>query len=172
MATSPKSVLIGCSIDTDGDGVFDYLDLDSDNDGIADAIEACGIFNLTLEDCMLDNNGDALYPDDNGDGCPDGVASNLVCESAPIDTDNDDVPDFRDLDSDGDCCADSIEAGTQDFGTSGDIDYVSGPVDICGLLLTGISGNCPNPIGIEWIDVNDNFACCPADYCGPTFIKK
>ena len=27
-------------VDTDGDGVADFLDLDSDNDGIADAIEA------------------------------------------------------------------------------------------------------------------------------------
>jgi hypothetical protein len=38
--------LVNCSssIDTDGDGIFNYLDTDSDNDGCADAIEGGGTF--------------------------------------------------------------------------------------------------------------------------------
>lgn len=33
-------------LDTDGDGIFDHLDLDSDNDGCPDAVEGSGNFNL------------------------------------------------------------------------------------------------------------------------------
>ena len=94
----------GCTeetmVDTDGDDYPDHLDLDSDNDGIPDAIEACGDISLVLEECMLDNNGSAFYPDLDDNGCPEGIV-NGAC-ATPIDTDGDGFPDFRDLDSDGD----------------------------------------------------------------------
>jgi len=54
--------------DTDCDGIPDQFDLDSDNDGIPDAVEACGDITLTLEDCMLDSDGSAMYPDTDMDG--------------------------------------------------------------------------------------------------------
>jgi len=74
----------GCAEDTDGDGVADYLDLDSDNDGIPDAIEACGDIALTLEDCMLDNNGDATYDVDPLTGCSTGVVmGSAACSLSP-----------------------------------------------------------------------------------------
>ena len=37
---SPTGALIDEPLDTDGDGIPDYLDLDDDNDGIPDTIEA------------------------------------------------------------------------------------------------------------------------------------
>ena len=141
-----------CDTDTDGDGLINSLDLDSDNDGIPDAVEACGDLSLVLENCSLDDNGSGSYPDNDGDGCPDGLLS-TVCESAPIDTDMDGIPDFLDLDSDGDGCADSEEAGTTSSGTSVD-GYVAGSVDDCGLLKTGISGSCPIPSNTNWIEEN------------------
>lgn len=62
-------VQIACTpLDTDGDGVLDYLDLDSDNDGCPDAIEGGGSFVDT------DLTNDALCPNDptcvDADGVP------------------------------------------------------------------------------------------------------
>ncbi len=93
----------GADYDSDGDGIANHLDLDSDNDGIPDVVEAG-------------------HGRDTGDGfvdCPSGFGDNGLCddvESAPdsgvrnypiLNTDGesptgDDVPDFLDIDSDGD----------------------------------------------------------------------
>ena len=55
------------NIDTDGDGIVDYRDLDDDNDGLMDIIEGDGAI------------------DSDGDGMPDSV---------DIDSDNDGIPDL------------------------------------------------------------------------------
>ncbi|MCH5600933.1 hypothetical protein [Niabella ginsengisoli] len=91
--------------DTDGDGVPDHQDLDSDNDGIADVYESgcTPPSGTTVTDCRL--------PSPNwGTGCPDGRA-NVTCAS-PVNTDGTGLPDYLDLDSDGDGCSDAAEAGT------------------------------------------------------------
>ena len=94
----------GSDFDRDGDGVANHLDLDADNDGIPDATEAGH---------GGDGDGDALID------CPAGVGQNGLCddvESSPdsglrnyplLNTDGvsdtgDDIPDFLDIDSDGD----------------------------------------------------------------------
>src|SRR5205085_5117758 len=61
----------GCvaSLDSDGDGIPDFLDLDSDNDGIPDVIEAYGV----------DANGDGVidnYSDTDKDGLSQNVDAN------------------------------------------------------------------------------------------------
>lgn len=147
--------------DTDLDGIPDYKDLDSDNDGIPDAVEACGNNQLTLENCSLDDDASAVYPDFNEDGCPDGLVDSY-CTDAPIDTDGDGTPDYIDLDSDGDGCADSIEAGTEELGTNEDTYVATTNVDDCGLLLSGISGVCPIPTDLIYIDENTNNCAAPA----------
>jgi outer membrane protein assembly factor BamB len=53
------------SIDSDGDGVFDYCDVDDDNDGIYDIEE--------LGDTDGDNLPDFIDPDSDNDGCFDAV---------------------------------------------------------------------------------------------------
>ena len=68
--------------DTDGDGVENRFDLDSDNDGILDVVEAGG-------------------PDADGNGFIDNIAVNQGTISSPPDRDNDSLPDFLDLTSDG-----------------------------------------------------------------------
>ena len=73
---------ITAAADQDGDGVFDFIDIDDDNDGILDTVE--------------DANGDA-------DNDP---------TTNPTDTDGDTIPDYFDLDSDGDGIPDTIEAQT------------------------------------------------------------
>lgn len=89
--------------DTDGDGVPDYLDLDSDNDGGLDTIEGGqGCADTTANDGVCDSGNDG-----DGDGLVDD--SNL---STPPDSDNDGVPDYRDLDSDNDGLLDIVEIGS------------------------------------------------------------
>jgi large repetitive protein len=78
--------------DTDGDGIPDFLDLDSDNDGIFDIIEAGG--NDQDNDGMVDNQVDANL---------NGYDDLLEVNPLPIyDTDFDGLPDFQDVDDDGD----------------------------------------------------------------------
>lgn len=78
--------------DTDGDGIPDINDLDSDNDGIFDIIEAGG--SDSDGNGMVDNQVDA-----NNNGMDDTI------ESTPLplnNTDGDNLPDFQDVDDDGD----------------------------------------------------------------------
>ncbi len=85
-------------IDTDGDMLPNFLDLDSDNDGITDNQEAQTTLNYIA----------ITAADINGNGLKD------VYEGAaylnPTDTDSDTTPDYLDTDSDNDNVLDIIEA--------------------------------------------------------------
>ncbi len=101
--------------DTDSDGRPDYLDLDTDNDGIVDATEAdTGI--------DVDANGiDNLF-DVNQLGGPDVNADGINDNATATDTDNDGIPDYRDLDTDNDSISDVLEAGLTDADRDGLLD--------------------------------------------------
>ncbi len=117
------------NLDTDGDGVKNYLDLDSDNDGIPDVLEASGTD--ANNDGQIDN-----YTDTDGDGFSDNVdgdvgndrsseniANALIITDADANSDgipenylranNDEngLPNPYDLDADGDGILDVREAG-------------------------------------------------------------
>jgi outer membrane protein OmpA-like peptidoglycan-associated protein len=95
---------VGCPLDSDGDGVADYLDqcantpkeaigkidsvgcpLDSDGDGVADYLDKCAntpkeaIGKTDSVGCPLDSDGDGIY--DYEDKCPNlaGVKDNFGC---------------------------------------------------------------------------------------------
>ncbi|MGB5437357.1 MAG: hypothetical protein WBM98_15785, partial [Maribacter sp.] len=90
-------------IDTDGDHIPDYLDIDSDNDGILDNVEA-----QTTTGFIPPSDEDG-----NHNGLDDEYEPACLCEGlTPLDTDGDTVPDFRDLDSDNDGILDNVEAQT------------------------------------------------------------
>jgi gliding motility-associated-like protein len=91
--------------DTDGDGIPDQLDKDSDADGILDLIESQTNTWVAL------SNSDA-----NKDGLDDAFEPGFT----PIDTDNDLIPDYLDLDSDNDGIYDKVETGSLGTDTDGD----------------------------------------------------
>ncbi|MGQ7944815.1 T9SS type B sorting domain-containing protein [Flavobacterium sp. WC2509] len=107
--------------DSDGDGVPDQLDLDSDNDGIPDQIE----------------NQNVPKPLSNIDTNLDGLDNIFEPASNPIDTDNDGISNYLDLDSDNDGIYDLVESesnaldadkngiiDTTTFGSNGLADYL------------------------------------------------
>jgi opacity protein-like surface antigen len=98
------------ALDTDGDGVPDFRDLDSDNDSIADVVEAGG----------ADENGDGLLD-------VDGTVT-----STPADADGDGRPNLRDLDSDGDGATDISRTSFAVLDVNGD-----GRIDVFGADVDG-----------------------------------
>ena len=101
------------TLDRDGDGVVDSLDLDSDGDGILDVYEAQGGGELIEASGLYDANGIDLA-----------FGTGLT----PIDTDGDGIPNYLDLDSDGDSVLDAIE--NWDLDSDGIADVVSSSVDL------------------------------------------
>ncbi|MEM6317523.1 MAG: gliding motility-associated C-terminal domain-containing protein [Bacteroidota bacterium] len=119
-------------VDTDGDGVPDFVDLDDDNDGITDFSEYCnpegdyvclpGGVNPS-GDADNDNipnyadNSDPSINNDCQDANKDGICDVL---NARYDTDGDGIPDHLDLDSDNDGITDLVEAGHAQMDANGD----------------------------------------------------
>lgn len=126
-------------IDTDGDGVPNFIDLDSDNDGVYDLVEA--------------NHG---ATDANNDGRIDGpVSANGMSQQIQIgtnsgainytlwDIDDDGIPNYIDLDSDGDNCNDVIEAGFIDSDNDGQVGEAPLVVNVNGIPNNGIGYSQP-----------------------------
>ena len=155
-------------LDTDGDGIFDYLDLDSDNDGIPDVVEAGG----------TDTNGDAIadnFIDGNNNGLNDIYDVNASGTAIPnLDTDGDGVLNYLDLDADGDGILDVTEAGgtdanrdgqvdgTIDSDTDGFLDVVDGDVG-----NDGVAENTVNALSVTGADSNGDGR--PNTYSGNNF---
>ncbi len=110
----------GLGNDADGDGIINSLDVDSDNDGILDNVEA-----QPLSSYVAPSGIDA-----NNDGLDDAYGSGLT----PVDSDNDSVPDFISLDSNGDGTLDG-----QDAATAGNDRLVGG--DATNDTLDGLAGD-------------------------------
>ena len=111
-------------IDSDGDGKYDYLDFDSDNDTILDENEEVGGDKFVDSD----NNGDEnrIDPDDDGDGI-DTSEEEADRQDAELVSDN--VPNYLDLDSDGDGYSDDYEYTVFRFDIDDDNDGDSNYVD-------------------------------------------
>ncbi len=127
-------------LDTDGDGVPNYLDLDSDNDGIPDLVEVYGTDNNHngMVDVFVDVDGDGMADAIDGDVGNDGIAENASnallrtgadlnndgrCDSWPYkNMDAESKPNPYDLDSDGDGITDVREANFSDVNWDGRVD--------------------------------------------------
>ncbi len=106
-------LIITLECDDDGDGIFNRLDLDSDNDGIPDNIEAQSTKDyITPSGNDSDNDGlDDAY-DNNLSGSVNSIGINPTNTDASATTSADTIPDYLDLDSDGDGIFDVVESGT------------------------------------------------------------
>ncbi len=110
--TSANNSPTSSPADTDGDGVRDYRDLDSDNDGLNDVAEAT----------YSDGDGDGIIGtgvptvDATGRATADSQGNPLSTKSDPVDTDNDQQQDYRDLDTDGDGVWDVTESSPSGAG--------------------------------------------------------
>lgn len=128
------------ALDTDSDGIPNYLDLDSDNDGIPDIIETFGndAGNSAKISGFADSDGDGFADGVDGDVGNDLIAENstnaLLRSGADINNDgradswpyknfdSDSKPNPYDLDSDGDGLSDVIEAQLTDVNWDGRVD--------------------------------------------------
>lgn len=111
-------------IDTDDDGITDNFDIDDDNDGIPDIREW-----QSEDDYMLPSGIDA---NNNGwdDAYEEKVGNN---QFTAVDTDKDNIPDFRDNDSDNDEITDFVEASDSNFDSIADLDLINSDFDNDGL---------------------------------------
>jgi len=102
----------GLLVDTDGDGIPDFQELDSDNDGVSDLLETGGT---------------------DADG--DGMADTLTTGAALPDSDGDGIPDFQEIDG-----ADPVV--TPEPGEPAPAEPVPGePAEANGIILTGLQGS-------------------------------
>ena len=107
-----------CSVDTDGDGTYNHLDLDSDGDGCSDALEAGATTDKTADYAftgVVGNNGlvnEVETPEDSGTINYTSTYSTYAIYdviNACTDTDGDGVNDVSDLDDDNDGILDTVE---------------------------------------------------------------
>ncbi|WP_343328853.1 proprotein convertase P-domain-containing protein [Polaribacter staleyi] len=164
--SSPTSVPIPFSnlspgnCDSDGDSIPNSLDLDSDNDGIPDNIEG-----QTTRDYKEPSGNDA-----DNDGLDDAYDANLSGSAnsfgiTPVNTDAtattgaDTVPDYLDLDSDGDTIFDIAESGSGLTNTAGRTNGIVGTNGLDNTLdtaddYTDINGSFDNTQTDNFTDVD------------------
>ena len=145
-------------IDSDGDGIADYLDQDSDGDSIADAVEG------------HDNNGDGIADsiargvDIDGDGlddafdivsAPNAIGNAAGANASTTDRDGDGIGDWRDNDDDGDFIGTLLEAGADTDG-DGAPDYLDLDSDADGLTdRTELGLNPASPLDTDGDGIAD-----------------
>jgi gliding motility-associated-like protein len=127
-------------VDSDADGVKDYLDLDSDNDGIYDVVESGRIALDTNLDGIIEGNPNSFGINGLFDSV-ETLPESKILNQQIIDTDSDGFKDYIDLDSDNDGCKDVIEAGFSDPNDDGLLGSIAPPqVDKNGVVTSKTDG--------------------------------
>ncbi len=149
--TKQPDVKTLAAVDTDADGTPDFIDLDSDDDGIPDAVEG--------HDSNKDGQPDTVPvgSDSDGDGLDDAFDTvpgpdpvyNAAGSNAPMqNSDNDDLPDWRDPDDDNDGVV-TRQDSHLDLNQNGIIDYLD--PDVIPVELTGFKAVPQNNgVRLEW----------------------
>jgi len=143
--------------DADNDGIRNARDLDADNDGIPDNIESQSTVDY-IAPSGLDSDNDGL------DNAYDKNTDNTgLLGIIPVKTDNaassnsDNLPDYLDLDSDGDGIFDIIESGSNL--TNNGFGKVTGNVGLNGLVDAIETGG----IDLGYIDINGSYDTTQVD---------
>ncbi|GAA4964282.1 T9SS type B sorting domain-containing protein [Algibacter aquimarinus] len=126
-------------IDTDGDLIPDYIDLDSDNDGIFD-IEETGQLGILFFDANNDGREDGPFGTNGWTNAAETSPDSGLVNYTPDDVDLDTTFTYIDADSDGDGCSDVLEAGFSDANSDAYLGDVVPTVDINGLVDNASSG--------------------------------
>ena len=141
------------AVDSDGDGIADSRDLDSDNDGLFDLVES-GIASVGT----LDANDDGMIDSNFGtNGLADAVetaADSGAIGYTLLDSDADTVANFRDLDSDNDGLTDIAESFGNDPDDNGQLGNGIPAVDSMGLA---------NGAGLAPVDTDNDGLTDPTD---------
>ena len=128
-------------IDSDADGIPDYLDLDSDNDGIFDLVESGSNTLDSNKNGVLDT---TIYGNNGLANNLETISDNGILNYTVSDTDADGIKNHTELDSDNDNCNDVIEAGFLDPNNDGILG--NSPVTITkGLVTSAVGYTTPNP---------------------------
>jgi len=184
-----STLLNGCPVDSDGDGIFDTLgDLDDDNDGILDTVEnaacnpasaSCDTDGDTIPNYLdLDSDGDGIKDvieaggtDTNNDGKADGAVNGSGIPSSagagltPSDIDLDGLRNPYDIESDGDGVLDFTEVNDN-----------TNPRNACSYLLIHRTlttsanwqqGDCDGDGVLNLNDTNPLLAIAQNDFFGP-----
>ena len=138
--------------DQDQDGILNSMDLDSDNDGIYDVVEANGVLSGSLA-----QPGRAKDDNDNTDnsatnGIPSSAGVGLSLVETTIGISN-----HLNIDSDGDSCNDTSEAGFTDQNYDGVLGPATVIVDRNGIVTTGSDGYT-DP-GSSYLDDTNTTVC-------------
>ena len=92
-----RIIIVDEDLDTDGDGVFDYIDDDDDGDGVSDENDNCPLIaNTDQLDTDDDMAGNACDEDDDGDGVNDAEDAFPLDPSESSDGDSDGIGDNSD----------------------------------------------------------------------------
>jgi gliding motility-associated-like protein len=130
-------------IDSDNDGIPNYLDLDSDNDGIYDLVESGSNISDLNKDGIIDNT--ATF---GANGLADSLETNPdsgVLKYTVLDSDNDGIKNFAEIDSDNDACNDVIEAGFSDPNSDGQLGNIPVTINANGIVTSRTNGyTAPN----------------------------
>ncbi|MGH1387659.1 lectin-like domain-containing protein [Kordia sp.] len=137
----PNICNLPLGIDTDEDGVPNYLDLDSDNDGIPDNIEAQTTTGYIAPNSDSSTTYTANY----------GVNSAYAGGLTPVNTDGTDTADYIDLDADNDAVFDINESGDGLIDANND-GMTDGAVGINGLDNTVDNGGVD-----DYSDINGKY---------------
>ena len=145
--------------DTDLDGIPDYLDVDSDNDGIFDLFEA----NHSLPDINFDGIIDNAVNLTGNNGLVNALETfpdSFILNYLVANTDNDNLINATELDSDNDLCYDVFEAGFTDSDDDGILSGSPVSVNQNGKVLNAIDGYTnpgTNYVNYAPILLNTNF---------------
>jgi|GEM_PF-936315 len=102
------------SLDFDGDGQADGIDLDDDNDGVPDAVDVFPFNSQEYEDTDGDGIGNRADHDDDDDGVVDERDAFPLDASEFVDSDSDNIGDNQDSDADGNGIPDDQEDADND----------------------------------------------------------